>query len=110
MVAFIILGTGMGIVEVISGLKEVEASDSTHVLWSIIFFVLVALWVREDSNRDGFDKPFDLGFLIYILWPITLPWYLISTRGADGIFMFLGIVLLFIGPWLAGIVAYVYFT
>ena len=108
LVTLIILTMGMGFVEVVSGLKGYEASSSTHMLWGFSFLFLVAFWVTADSKRGDFEAPFELGFLVYILFPITLPWYLISTRGADGVLMLLGFLLLYLGPWLAGVVVYVY--
>ena len=106
----IFITTGMGFIEVVSGAKGYEVSGSTHMLWSFSFLLLVALWVTADSKISGFEAPFELGFLIYIMFPITLPWYLISTRGADGILVFFGFLLFFLGPWLASVVAYVYFS
>ena len=100
----------LGFLEVITELKESSVSDSTYLAWSVIFIVLSAIWVVRDSERDDFEKPFELGFLIYVLWPITLPWYLVSTRGAEGLLLFFGLVALYVGPWVAGLVTYAYYT
>lgn len=110
LLTLIIITTGMGFIEVVSGVKGYQVSSSTYMLWSFSFLFLVAFWVTADSKKGNFEAPFELGFLIYILFPITLPWYLISTRGVDGILMFFGFILFYFGPWLAGVVAYVYLS
>ena len=106
----LLFATGMSVIEVIAGIKGYEAETSTQLLWGITFFVLTICWVKEDAKIKNYQLPFDFGFLLYVLWPITFPWYLISTRGADGIILFMGFVLIYLGPWLNGLVAYVYST
>ena len=87
-----------------------EVSQTTNSIWGGIFILLTILWVYYDADRPDFKKPFDFGFLVYIFWPIALPWYLITTRGLEGILIFFGFISLWLGPWLAGLVAYVYYT
>lgn len=99
-----------GFVEVLAVLKGSEVSSSTYSLWSIVFILLTVCWVDQDSRFGDFDRPFELGFLILVFWPVTLPWYLLSTRGSEGVLTILGLVTLYVGPWVAGLVTYVYFT
>ena len=105
----LLFSAGMASVEIITGLKGYETEAKTQILWSLTFIVLTIFWLKEDAKINKFDIPFDMDFLLYLLWPITLPWYLISTRGADGIILFIGFLFLYIGPWLSGLVAYAYF-
>lgn len=100
----------LGVVQVLLNLKGQEISKSTETLWGIIFIILTIFWVYCDAGRSDFEKPFDFGFLVYIFWPVALPWYLVSTRGMEGVLIFLGFIALWIGPWLMGLVAYVYFS
>ncbi len=100
----------MTIIEVLLNLQGKEISLSTQSTWSIVSFFLTILWVYYDANREDFDKPFDFGFLVYIFWPIALPWYLITTRGLKGVLIFLGFILIWLMPGLAGLIAYVYFA
>ena len=83
-------------------------SDATQTLWAFIFIVLSIMWAIEDSKATHFEKPFDFDFLMYIFWPIAFPYYLVSTRGIEGVTQFLGFLLIWCGPWLAGLIAYVY--
>lgn len=104
------MSLGMTALEVVTNLKESMVSESTQGLWGLIFVFVTVLWVQNDSKKNGFERPFDFGFLIYIFWPISFPWYLIFTRGMEGFVLFLGFISFWIGPWLAGLVAYAYFT
>lgn len=61
-----VLALGMALVECLAGLKGEEVSNGTHLLWGLIFLVLTALWANEDSKTIEFEKPFELGFEIYI--------------------------------------------
>jgi len=107
---FFVFALGMTLVECLAALKGEEVSGGTHVLWGFVSLLLTALWANEDSKTSEFEKPFEFGFLIYMLWPILFPWYLYKTRKAEGLMMFIGVLSLFYGPWLAGLVVYVYFT
>jgi hypothetical protein len=104
------LALGMTLLECFAAFEESEVSGSTQLLWGCISLVLTALWANEDSKANEFEKPFEFGFLIYMFWPVLLPWYLYSTRKTEGLILFLGILGLFFGPWLAGLVIYVYYT
>lgn len=108
--ALIILCICMSGLEVILNLQNKVVSDSTQSIWGAVALILSILWAYYDADRKDFEKPFDFGFLVYLFWPIAFPWYLITTRGTEGILMYLGFVLLWAGPWFSGLVVYVYFT
>ncbi len=107
-IVLLLLFLGMGGVEIIMNRQGESVSDATQSVWAFIFLVLSILWTIEDSKLTRFDKPVDFDFLMYIFWPIAFPYYLISTRGVEGITLFLGFLAIWCGPWLAGLVAYVY--
>ena len=110
LVVLLVLAIVMTLVECLAAIKGEEVSNGTHLLWCIISLALTAFWAMEDSKTSQFEKPFDFGFLIYMFWPVLFPWYLYKTRQVEGLIMFLGILGLLFGPWLGGLVAYVYFT
>lgn len=105
----LLLSIGMGTVEVLFNSNGKLVSSSTQTLWSLVFSVITIVWVMADAKTNIFNKPFDFGFLMYIFWPIAFPYYLVSTRGVEGIVLFIGFVGILLGPWLAGLVAYNYF-
>ena len=98
----------MGFVEVILNLGGEVVSDSTRSLWAVIFLVMTIIWAMADADTNDFEKPFDFDFIMYVFWPVMLPYYLFSTRGIEGIVLFLGFVCIWLGPWLAGLVAHIY--
>ncbi|WP_428622455.1 hypothetical protein [Sedimenticola sp.] len=104
----LLIAIGMTIVEVLLNSKGEFAPDSTQSLWGLISLILTIIWAVADSETNNFDKPFDFGFLMYVFWPIALPYYLCKTRGADGLILFIGFIGIWLGPWLAGLVAYTY--
>lgn len=108
--ALIALSIGMSVLAVIASVKDSEISDVTQSIWSLAFVFLVIMWVYGDAKDRKFHKPFDFGFIVYVFWPILFPWYLATTRGHEGILIFLGFIMLWIAPWLSGIIAYVYAT
>ena len=99
---------GIGITEVLLNSQGEVVSDTTQTLWGLIFLILTITWTLADSKTNNIDRPFDNGFLLYIFWPIAFPYYLYITRGIEGIVLYLGFMSLWLGPWLAGLVAYTY--
>lgn len=107
-VILVLISLGMGVVEVAMNGRGEVVSDTTQWLWGLVFIVLSILWAVDDAQSSHFEKPFDFDFLMYIFWPLAFPYYLLSTRKYEGIPLFLGFLMIGIGPWLAGLVAYVY--
>jgi len=99
----------MTYVEIILNAKGETVSNTTQTLWAGIFIIMSIIWAVADAETNSFEKPFDFDFLMYIFWPVALPYYLISTRGLEGIILFFGFINILLGPWLAGLVAYTYF-
>ena len=109
-ITLITLAICMSVLEVLLNLKGKEVSGSTQFLWSFVFMILSILWAQKDAENRDVYKPFDFGFLFYIFWPVAFPWYLVHTRGIEGILLFLGFISLWLGSWFAGLVAYIYFA
>jgi len=106
----IFLAFCMGVIEVLLNLQGKEVLESTQSAWATVFVILSILWAYYDADKSDFEKPFDFGFLVYIFWPIAFPWYLVKTRGVEGLLLFFGFISLWLSPWLFGLVTYVYFT
>ncbi len=101
---------GMGLLEIWANLRGEVVSAGTQSLWGIVYVVLSIMWSYADSKQRQFHKPYEFGFVAYVLWPVVFPWYLVTTRGVEGVVLFLGFLALWLIPWLAGLVAYVYFA
>jgi hypothetical protein len=57
-------------------------------------------------ERTAADGAFslDLGFFLYLAWPVVMPYYLVKTRGAKGLLIMLGFVAAYVGAAIIGIV------
>jgi hypothetical protein len=78
-------------------------------LFRVYRFVLAALfatWLVTDAQERRRDRPtFDHGGFALFLFALYAPYYLISTRRARGVLIFGGIVLLFVLPLIAELIA-----
>ncbi|RDI97494.1 hypothetical protein DVT68_17290 [Dyella solisilvae] len=87
--------------------QGLNAGASFQATWSLVFLVLLVLWVDLDCReRRDLYRPFEFGFLVFVFWLPYLPYYLIRTRGALGLLWLLGFALLFYGGYLLEWVVY----
>jgi hypothetical protein len=79
-----------------------ELTTPITTVWPLVFLVLLALWVTEDSKaHPEIQKPFDYGFLVFMFSLLYLPYYLWRSRGAVGLLWLTGFVALYSLGWLA---------
>ena len=79
----VVLSIIMGVYESVLYSKELEMAQSLNIIWSIVFLILLALWVSEDSKLyPSIYRPFEYGYLVFIFYIPYLPYYLVKTRGA----------------------------
>ncbi|MEX1033893.1 MAG: hypothetical protein WDZ30_11080 [Cellvibrionaceae bacterium] len=109
-IALVLISFLLSIVEIYLNLQEEVVSDTTTVLWALAFAFLVAIWATKDPKKSEFDTPFEFGFIMYLFWPLMLPYYLVKTRGLEGLVLFIGFVAIYLIPYFSGLVAYVYFS
>ena len=109
-IALLIMSFFLCVIEVLLNLQEKEISTSTQATWGVIFLFLTIFWAYYDADREDFEKPFDFGFFIYAFWYVAFPWYLVKTRGIEGILLYIGFLAIWLAPWFSGLVAYVYYT
>jgi hypothetical protein len=64
---------------------------------------VIGWWLRTDSRRRDVLSVYDLGFFLYLAWPIVMPYYLVKTRGARGLLVILGFVVAYVGAALLGV-------
>lgn len=83
-------------------------SDTSDAVWAFVFAIMVAVWATKEPKQKEFYAPFEFGAFLYFAWPLVLPYYLIKTRGVEGVVIFLGFTALYLMPFLSGLVAYVY--
>jgi len=82
-----------------ASLASAQGVQPSHALaygWPAAFLFLVALWLVEDSKSyPAIYKPFEFGFLVYVLSPLYLPYYLWRTRRFWGLLLLVGFVVLY---------------
>jgi len=83
---------------------QLEFPGAVTFLFTVGMLWAVGWWLRTDSRRRGVLSVYDLGFFLYLAWPIVMPYYLLKTRGAKGLLVMLGFAAAYVGAALAGMV------
>ena len=65
-------------------LAEVDPSPLVGMFLTVGPVIAVILWLQRDAARTGVGAVHDLGFLLWVGWPVVIPWYAFKTRGARG--------------------------
>jgi hypothetical protein len=87
--------------------NDLDAKSTTASFASVLFVMLLVLWVAADSrDHPQIVRPFDYGLLLYIFWLPYLPYYLWRTRGPLGLLMFAGFLILLSLGWIVQIGMY----
>lgn len=61
----------------------------------LFFLILVIMWIDIDSmEQKSIYRPYEYGYLVFMYWIPYLPYYFIKTRGAKGVLLLLGLILL----------------
>ncbi len=83
---------------------ELEFPGAATFIFTVGLLWAVGWWLRRDNRRRGVLSIYDIGFFLYLAWPIVMPYYLIKTRGAKGLVVMLGFVAAYVGAAMVGIV------
>jgi hypothetical protein len=46
--------------------------------------VCVILWLQQDAYINRVGAVQDVGFFVWLAWPVVIPWYAFRSRGRDG--------------------------
>jgi hypothetical protein len=86
--------------------RHLAPNEQLFRVYRFVLSALLATWLVTDAQERRRDRPtFDHGGFALFLFALYAPYYLISTRRARGILVFGGIVLLFVLPALAELIA-----
>jgi|GEM_PF-1519455 len=70
------------------------------VLGYLGIFWIIGDWFIKDSKKRGIEWAFDMGFFIYLSWPVFLPFYLFKTRGfKNAVIICLSFIALYFGVY-----------
>jgi hypothetical protein len=83
---------------------EVEPSGGFVTLQYVVLFWLVGDWLMKDNRQHHIDWVFDMGFFLYLAWPLIIPFYLFKTRGVKALLIIAGFIAGYLGAWFLGMV------
>jgi len=63
--------------------------------------LVVLSWVLADASERSCVPCFDFGFVLWVFLPISLVWYVLSTRGRKGLRLLFGLLGLLVAPWIS---------
>lgn len=70
-------------------------------LFQFSLAIVILQWIVADAHERRQTPCFDYGFFLLLLWPISLFWYGVRTRGWRGLALALGLCLLTVVPSIA---------
>ena len=76
-------------------------ADHLDRLYQLVIVLLSVIYLERENRRFHYlYHPHEFGMFIWFFWPLIVPYYLVKTRGAVGIFVFLGLIALLIVQFL----------
>lgn len=108
--AIIVTSVTFTLIHIKYGLSELDVPERSEYLWVLIFTLLVAMWAVKEPKQTEHKGLSPFGAFMFFAWPLVLPYHLVKTRGIEGLVLFLGFVGLYYLPFIAGLIAYVYYT
>lgn len=106
----LLLCSAYSFVQISLNLQQQEVSATTDTIWAFAFAILVAIWALKEPKQSEFEAPFEFGAFLYFFWPVVLPYYLMKTRGTEGLVLFFGFVAIYAAPFTSGLIAYAYYS
>jgi hypothetical protein len=87
---------------------QLQFPDGVSLIYGFGLLWAVGWWLRTDSSRCGVLSFYDLGFFLYLAWPVVMPYYLLKTRGAKGLLVMLAFAAAHVGAAIFGILLSVF--
>jgi hypothetical protein len=75
-------------------LGRTEPVPAVQLFLTVGPLMAVILWLHQDARRRGVGAVQDFGFLLWIFWPVGIPWYAFASRGRGGWKLLLGVIAL----------------
>lgn len=88
--------------------RGVDAPGVYHLLSFLALVWLMGWWLQQDSRKHEFKWVYDMGFFLYVAWPIILPYYLFKTRGLKALLTILIFLAVYFGTYIIGVVIYAF--
>jgi hypothetical protein len=78
---------------------QVEPLPIVGIVLTAAPVIAVILWLQKDARRTGVAAVHDLGLLLWLTWPVAIPWYAFTTRGLAGWRLALGLIALCVSAY-----------
>lgn len=89
--------------------RHCNIPGSSTLLYYVVFFCLISYWLDLDSRETQTLRVWDMGFFLYLAWPVIVPYYLAKTRGPKrALLIILGFIGVFVGAYLPGAAIFVF--
>jgi len=96
LLAFVALSLLVGVADAYLYYRGAGSEIGMSLAWAVLLSTLVAMWIEADSRRyRAVYRPFEFGFLLFLVWPVYLPYYLLRTRRALGLLWLAGFLVLY---------------
>lgn len=87
-------------VEGFYAIYEMAPPGAFVLLSYLTLFWIIGDWFLKDSRKNKIEWVYDMGFLLYLFWPVFIPFYLFKTRGLKIAFLrTFGFVVLYLGAY-----------
>jgi hypothetical protein len=88
-------------------LGELQPSLTVSYFLSLAPLFAVILWVQKDARRSGVAAVHDLGFFLWLAWPVLIPWYAFKTRGRrDGWKLLMRLMAIILAAYITAFLVY----
>lgn len=84
--------------------QQLEPPGGFALLSWIGLLWIIGWWLRTDSRGRDVARVYDMGFFLFIAWPLVLPYHLVKTRGAKGLVAVVAFVAAYIGAAIVGMI------
>ena len=108
LIALIALSALFSTYQVYMELHDISVSMQLVNVWNITFCILIAIWAIQDSKSINIPRRSSYGLIMLVIWPILLLYHLASSRGIEGVVIYIGAWALYLAPFFLGLTAYSY--
>ncbi len=83
--------------------QNLDTPGSSAIHQYVVLFCLIGYWLNVDSRETKTLRVWDMGFFLYVAWPVIVPYYLVRTRGLVRTFLVLLLAAsIYAGAFVAG--------
>jgi hypothetical protein len=83
---------------------EIEPPAAYSLLHWYAQLWIIGWWLLTDSRKRDMALVYDIGFFLYLAWPLVMPYYPVKTRRLRGLLVILVFSGAYLGASLAGVI------